>query len=160
MKQIKTTIVVKNNYRSVRVKVDPGGRSRLCGAEGQMGGQHRWAAYIRQSIDRWAAANKGVQPYPSQGASRHPQRSPNAYSTLQPLKYFWINHGHKRVFSIRNHHKCFSQLFPLHLSTYVMGLRPIEIFVLLQCGKENIFLECWDRLYRRQILTFKDVPAV
>ena len=46
-------------------------------------------------------------------------------------------------------------LFPLHLNTYVMGLRPVEIFKFLQCG---------DRLYtsesdvRRQILTYKDDP--
>ena len=24
--------------------------------------------------------------------------------------------------------------FPIHLNTYVMGLRPLEIFLLLQCG--------------------------
>ena len=28
-------------------------------------------------------------------------------------------------FSIRNHHKCLSELFPLHLNTCVMGLRPL-----------------------------------
>ena len=29
-------------------------------------------------------------------------------STLTTLKYFYINHGEKRVFSILNHHKCLS----------------------------------------------------
>ena len=50
--------------------------------------------------------------------------------------------------SIRNHHQCLSQLFLIH---YIMGLRPIEIFLLFQC---------WDRfqssefdVYRCQILT-------
>ena len=32
------------------------------------------------------------------------------------------------MFSIGNHHKCLGQVFPLHLNTYVMGLRPSEIF--------------------------------
>ena len=30
--------------------------------------------------------------------------------------------------------KCLSQLFPVHLNTYVMGLRPLEIVLLSQCG--------------------------
>ena len=34
----------------------------------------------------------------------------------------------KGFFSIWNHHKCLSQLFPIHLNTYVMGLRSVEIF--------------------------------
>ena len=38
------------------------------------------------------------------------------------------------IFSICNHHKCLIQVFPIHLNTYVMGLRPLEIFLLLQCG--------------------------
>ena len=51
-----------------------------------------------------------------------------------------------RFFSILNHHKCLRQLFPIHLNTYVMGLRPLEIFLLLQCGD------------RRQIWTTKVDP--
>ena len=43
--------------------------------------------------------------------------------------YIFVNH----FFSILNHHKCLSQLFPIHLNTYVMGIRPLEIFLLLQC---------------------------
>ena len=31
----------------------------------------------------------------------------------------------KAVFLIRNHHKCPSQLFLLHLNTYVIGLQPL-----------------------------------
>ena len=38
------------------------------------------------------------------------------------------------IITIWNHHKCLSQLFLLHLNTYVMGLRPLEIFLILQCG--------------------------
>ena len=30
-------------------------------------------------------------------------------------------------YSIGNHHKCLSQLFPIHLNTYVIRLRPLEI---------------------------------
>ena len=35
----------------------------------------------------------------------------------------------KRFPSIWNHHEFLSELFPIHLNTYVMGLRPLEIFV-------------------------------
>ena len=39
-------------------------------------------------------------------------------------------------FSIRNHHECLSWLFQIHLNTYVMGLRPVE---LLQYGdRQNL----------------------
>ena len=31
----------------------------------------------------------------------------------------------KVLFSIWNHHKCLSQLFLVHLNTYVMGQRPL-----------------------------------
>ena len=31
------------------------------------------------------------------------------------------------------HHKCFIELFPIHFNTYVVGLLPLEIFLLLQC---------------------------
>ena len=44
---------------------------------------------------------------------------------------FCINHGHdgdQRVFSIMNHHKCLSYLFRIHLNTYGMGLRSLQIF--------------------------------
>ena len=43
-------------------------------------------------------------------------------STPTTLKYFCMYHGDQRVFSIWNHHKCFSWLFPLYSNTYVMGL--------------------------------------
>ena len=55
----------------------------------------------------------------------------------------------KGSISIWDHHNCLSQLFLIHLNTYVMGLRPLEIFLLFQRG---------DRLYRRQILTTKADP--
>ena len=44
---------------------------------------------------------------------------------LKTTKYFYTNH---------EDHECLSQLFPLHLNTYVMGLRPLLLFLLLQCG--------------------------
>ena len=54
----------------------------------------------------------------------------------------------KGFFLTWNHHKCLSYLFLIHLNTYVMGLRPLEICLLLHC---------WYRLqtsesdvYRRQ----------
>ena len=34
----------------------------------------------------------------------------------------------KGFYSIRKHHKCLSSLFLIHLNTYIMGLRPLEIF--------------------------------
>ena len=51
--------------------------------------------------------------------------------------------------SILNHHKCLGQLFLINLNTYVMGLRPLEIFLLLQSESD---------VCRRQILTTKVDP--
>ena len=42
---------------------------------------------------------------------------------ITTLKYFCKPMETKGVFSTWNHDKCLSQLFPLHLYTYVMGLR-------------------------------------
>ena len=53
-------------------------------------------------------------------------------------------------FSIGNHHKC---LFLVHLNTYVMGLRPLHIFLVLQCGDRLQTSE--SDVYKRQILTSK-----
>ena len=42
----------------------------------------------------------------------------------------------KGVFSIRNHQKCPSQLFLIHLNTYVMGLRSLlKIFTFTAQGQ-------------------------
>ena len=30
--------------------------------------------------------------------------------------------------------KCPNWIYPIHLNTYVMGLRPLQIFLLFQCG--------------------------
>ena len=30
--------------------------------------------------------------------------------------------------------KCLSYLFLIHLNTYVMGLRPLLVYILLECG--------------------------
>ena len=58
--------------------------------------------------------------------------------------------------SIRNHHKCLSQIFLIHLNTYVMGLRQLEIFLLLQSGDRIKSSE--SDVCRRQILTTKVGP--
>ena len=50
-------------------------------------------------------------------------------------------------FSIWNHHKCLSYLFPLHLNTYVMGLQSLWIFYFFSAGID----------FRRQNLTSTDV---
>ena len=44
----------------------------------------------------------------------------------------------------------------IHLNTYVMGLRPLEIFLLLQC--EDRLWSSESDVYRRQILTTKVDP--
>ena len=45
-------------------------------------------------------------------------------------------------------------IFPIHLNTYVMGLRPSEIWFFFQCGDRPYTSE--SDVYRRQILTYKD----
>ena len=50
------------------------------------------------------------------------------------IKYFCISHADQRLLSIWNHHKGLSQLFPIHLNTYIMGLWTLWIFWLLHCG--------------------------
>ena len=44
--------------------------------------------------------------------------------TLEALKFVCLNIGDSKCFSIRKYHKCLSQLSPLYLNTYVMGLLP------------------------------------
>ena len=60
--------------------------------------------------------------------------------------------GTKGFHAIRNHQKCLSQLFLVHLHTYVMGLRPLEIVELLQSGDQLWTSE--SDVYGRQIVTF------
>ena len=43
-------------------------------------------------------------------------------------EFFFIKRGDQRVYSIWNHHKCLSYLILIHLNTYVICLRPLEIF--------------------------------
>ena len=56
---------------------------------------------------------------------------------------------------IGNHHKCLSQLFLLHLNTYVMGLRPLYIFYYVSARidfrRQNLWIS-------HQILTSKVSP--
>ena len=70
--------------------------------------------------------------------------------TVKALKYVYINQGTKMLFSICEHHKCLSWVFPFYLNTYVMGLRNIVLF---QSGDRL----CFD-VYRRHILASKVVP--
>ena len=62
----------------------------------------------------------------------------NSLAHVDPYnaKIFLSDPWRPMFFSIWNHHKCLSQLFLLHLNTFVMGLRPIQIF--------NSFSETWD----------------
>ena len=62
----------------------------------------------------------------------------------------------KGFISICNRHKCLIHLFLIRLNTYVMGLRPLEIYFLLQCG-DRLYTSESD-VYRRQILTTKVDP--
>ena len=72
------------------------------------------------------------------------------------LGYLYNNHEDETFFTIWNHHKCLNYLFLIHLNTYVMGLRPLEIFSLFQCGERLYTSE--SVVYRQQILTYKDGP--
>ena len=55
--------------------------------------------------------------------------------TLEALGFFYLSKElNLGSYSISNYYKCFSQLFPFHLNTYVMGLQPLQICVLLQRG--------------------------
>ena len=76
--------------------------------------------------------------------------------TLKRWIIFFINYENQSVFSIWKHHKCLTQLSLIHLNTYVMGLRPLEIFLLLQRGDRLQSSE--SDVYRRQILTTKVDP--
>ena len=76
--------------------------------------------------------------------------------TLDTLNYLCLNHGNQRVFSILSRHNRLSQLFLIHLYTYVMGRRPLEIFVFFP-HRDRIYTSESD-VYRRQILTYKDGP--
>ena len=67
--------------------------------------------------------------------------------TLKALPIFAKILETKWFLLILNHQKCLIQVFPIHLNTYVMGLRPLEIFLLLQCGVD----------FSRQNLTSVDV---
>ena len=63
------------------------------------------------------------------------------------LKYLCINHRDQKIFLICNHRKYLSQLFPLHLNTYVMGRRELYIINSFGAGMQ----------FRRQNLTSMDV---
>ena len=68
--------------------------------------------------------------------------------TLKALTFFIKTLETKGFISIWNHHNCLSQVFLIHLNTYGLGLGPLEIFLLLQCGDP----------FRRQNL--KSIPAL
>ena len=63
-----------------------------------------------------------------------------------------VNHGDQRFSSIWNHHKCLRSFFLIHLYTYFMGLRPLEMFYSLSEG-----IDLSD-VYILQILMSKDSP--
>ena len=73
-----------------------------------------------------------------------------------------INYGDQRYFSIWNHHKYLSYLFPLHhvhLNTYVMGLHAHYNYF-NSCSAGIVFRRQKSDVYRRQILTSKVDPRV
>ena len=52
-------------------------------------------------------------------------------------------HGDRKVFSIRNYHKSLSLLFPLHLNTYVLGLRPLYLFLFFSVRGPSFEVKIW-----------------
>ena len=76
--------------------------------------------------------------------------------TLNALIFFIKTLATKGFVSIWYHHKCLIQLFPIHLNTYVMGLRLLEIFLLLHC-RDRLKSSASD-VCRRQILTTNVYP--
>ena len=77
-------------------------------------------------------------------------------TVLEVLKICLLKSKYQSFFLVWKHHKCLSYLFPTHLTTYVMGLRPLVIFHFFQCGDRLYTSEC--DVYRRYILTYKDGP--
>ena len=77
---------------------------------------------------------------------------------LKRWNFVMKNLDPKCFYSVWNQRKCLFQLFPIHLNTYmyVMGLRPLEIFLLSQCG--YLLWTSESDVYRRQILTSKVDP--
>ena len=71
--------------------------------------------------------------------------------TVKALTYFDVRHGDQSVFQfgIIN----FLVAFQLRLNTCGMGLRQLDIFLLLQCGDR--LLKSESDVYRRQIPTSK-----
>ena len=70
---------------------------------------------------------------------------------VQPLKrkfFLWKLWKPKLFFSVWKQHKCLRLLFTIHLNTYGMGLRPLEIFLLLYSAGID---------FSRQNLTSTDV---
>ena len=47
----------------------------------------------------------------------------------------------KRFFSISNRHKVLNWIFPLHVNTYIMGLRPLLLFNMFNAW--TVFWRCW-----------------
>ena len=82
------------------------------------------------------------------------------YNPLNDI--FCINYGDQRIFSIWNHHKCLSYIFLVHLNTYVMGLRSLEIFLLSQCEGPKYVVFTYKQFmtgyYDRIIAVFKWPP--
>ena len=63
--------------------------------------------------------------------------------TLKALKQFLKTMETKVFFSIWNYHKCLSQFFLIHLNTYGMGLRPLEICFTLLVRGSTLAVRIW-----------------
>ena len=86
--------------------------------------QRRWADVVQMLYKCFGFTGKSNSPI---------KRRPSILTLTTP-KYFGINHGDQRFFSIWNHHKCHSSLFQLHLNTYVIGLPSLDIFYSFSVG--------------------------
>ena len=62
--------------------------------------------------------------------AQHCSRNSDLKLTLKTLELFRINHGEQRVFRF----EIIINIILIHLNTYVIGLRPSVIFLLLQQG--------------------------
>ena len=67
----------------------------------------------------------------------------NAMREVNPYnaELFFISHREQMVFfSIWNHHKCLSYIFLIHLNTYVMGLQPLDIILIISVRGPSVYV--------------------
>ena len=67
--------------------------------------------------------------------------------TIKELNFSLKTMETKGFISISYHHKCLIQLFLIHLNTYVMGLRPLEIFLVERRSTFSVYVGLSGFLY-------------